>query len=74
MLFRSVLRNSLNIDSLYEGIKNRDFKEIYASFINQPLCSNLSNKDGQALFKKMVMNTKEYLTPFFDVNDLEQLK
>lgn len=67
------LRNLLNIDSLYEGIKKRDFQEIYASFINQPLCSNLSHQDGQVLFKQMVMNTKKYLTPFYNLNDLDKL-
>lgn len=69
-----VLRNLLNIESLYKGIKKRDFKTIYASFINQPLCSNISHQDGQALFKKMVLNTKAYLTPFYDLHDLDKLQ
>lgn len=69
-----VLRNLLNIESLYEGIKKRDFKTIYASFINQPLCSNISHQDGQALFKKMVLNTKAYLTTFYDLHDLDKLQ
>ncbi len=68
------LRNLLNIEGLYEGIKKRDFHKIFASFINQPLCSSLSPKEGLMLFKRMIINTKKCLEPFYDLKELEQLK
>lgn len=68
------LRNALNIDSLYEGIKKRNFQEIYAAFINQPLCSVLSDKEGKTLFTRMVMNTRKYVAPYFDLDKLAQLQ
>ena len=63
-----VLRNALNIEVCYEGIKKRDLDIIFSSFINQPLCSNLSIDDAKNLFKEMCYNTKEYLDPYFDLD------
>lgn len=60
-----IMRNLLNIETTYEGIKKRDFTLLFNAFMNQPLCSNLSLKDGERLFKEMIANTKEYLEPFF---------
>lgn len=60
-----VYRAANNIDSLYEGIKHRDFKEIFACFMNQALCSSLTIEDGKKLFKEMVLNTKAYLEPYY---------
>lgn len=60
-----VSRNCLNIDALYEGITERDLDKIFASFIDQPLCSSLTLEEGFDLFKEMVMNTREYLDEYF---------
>lgn len=60
-----VYRASNNIDALYEGIKNRDLNRIFACFMNQALCSNLSLEDGRTLFKKMIKNTRAYLDEFY---------
>ena len=63
-----ILRNCLNIDTTYEGIKNRDLNIIFNAFINQPLCSKLSLAEGRKLFKEMILNTKEYLDPYYDID------
>lgn len=65
-----VARCSGNIDVLSDGIAARDLDMIFASFMNQPLCSNLSLEDGKELFKEMINNTKEYLKPYF--NNIEK--
>lgn len=64
-----VYRNCVNIDGLYEGIKERDLNKIFLNFLNQPLCSRLSFGDGKALFKEMCFNTREYLSPYFDLEE-----
>lgn len=58
-----------NIDSLYEGIKERNLDKIFASFMNQALCSALTLEDGKALFKEMISNTKEYLKDYFPIEE-----
>lgn len=63
-----ISRNCLNIDTCYEGIKRRDLDLIFASFINQPLCSSLSEQEGRDLFKKMIDNTRKYLEPFYKLD------
>lgn len=63
-----VLRNCINIDTTYEGIKNRDLKTIYSAFINQPLLSGLGWKESGELFREMCLNTREYLDPYFDLD------
>ena len=65
-----IIRNALNIETCYEGIKNRDFKKIFNSFVNQSLCSSLSIEDARELFKKMVLNTNEYLKDYYDLNKI----
>ncbi len=60
-----VYRNGMNIETCYEGIKNRDMDEIFASFVNQPLLSRLSVDEAHSLFKEMVAATKEYLKDYF---------
>ncbi|MDE5855716.1 MAG: hypothetical protein K2H06_01580, partial [Anaeroplasmataceae bacterium] len=60
-----VEKASNNIDTLYEGIKNRDLDQIYACFMNQALCSSLSLEDGKKLFREMISNTKDYLLPYY---------
>lgn len=61
-----VSRASANVDTLYEGIKKRDFSIIFRSFVNQPLCSGLSLSEAEKLFKEMVDNTSTYLKEYFE--------
>jgi alpha-galactosidase len=63
-----VYRACINIDTCYEGIKERNLDKIYASFVNQPLCNTLTMEQSQALFKEMCYNTKEYLEEFYDLD------
>ncbi len=66
-----VLRNAQNIENAYYGIKNRDFRQIFEAFVNQPLCSGLALSDARELFVRMVKATDNYLRDYFP---LEQLK
>lgn len=69
-----VLRGLYNIEDCYEGIRERSFGKIFTSFINQPLCANLSKRRAYELFSKMVVNTRKYLDGFYDVDgELERL-
>lgn len=63
-----IIRNSYNIDTLYEGIKKRDLAVIFSSFINQPLCSTISLDEGKALFKEMLLATRKYLDQYFSID------
>ncbi|MDE5865008.1 MAG: alpha-glucosidase/alpha-galactosidase, partial [Lachnospiraceae bacterium] len=63
-----VYRNCVNIDTTYEGIKERDLKKIYLAFANQPLCNTLSMEQSKELFKEMCLNTREYLDEFFPID------
>lgn len=69
-----VNRASLNIDSCYEGIKNRDLNKIFNSFVNQALVSGIDRSKLLDLFKTMVLKTKEYLLPYYDLSQLDNLK
>jgi alpha-galactosidase len=63
-----VYRACVNIDTCYEGIKERNLDKIYASFANQPLCNSLSIEESRALFKEMCYNTRLYLDSYFDLD------
>ncbi|MDE6690406.1 MAG: alpha-glucosidase/alpha-galactosidase, partial [Clostridia bacterium] len=63
-----VMRNCLNIEALYDGIKRRDLNAIYQVFVNQPLCSTLTFAESRALFKEMCENTRGYLAPYYDLD------
>ena len=63
-----VQTNSINIETLYKGIKNRDLNVIFQSFINQPLLSGMSKENAKTLFCEMMKNTRVYLDPFYDLN------
>ena len=63
-----VMRNCLNIDATYEGIKERNLDKIFAAFVDQPLCCSLSIEDAKALFKEMVRNTREYLDDYYQID------
>lgn len=63
-----VLRGLYNIEDCYEGIKERDFGRIFTSFVNQPLCADLSKEQAYELFSDMVVNTRKYLNGYYDVD------
>ena len=60
-----VQRNCANIDLTCEGIRERDPDKLFAAFMNQPLCSNLTIGQGRELFAAMCENTREYLAPYY---------
>lgn len=62
-----VMRNLYNIEELFEGIKERNLDKIFSAFLNQPSCDGLTIDEGRALFKEMVLNTKDYLNEYFDL-------
>lgn len=64
-----VYKAANNIDTLYEGIKQRDFEKIFACFMNQALCSTLTLEEGRSLFKEMIKNTRTYLEDFYPTLD-----
>lgn len=63
-----VYRACVNIDTLYEGIKERDLNKIYVAFANQALCGTLTMEQSKNLFKEMCYNTREYLDEYFDLD------
>ncbi len=65
-----VSRASQNIDTCYEGIKNRDLQTIFNSFCNQALCDGIEREKLRELFIEMVNNTKEYLKDYYDLTTL----
>jgi len=67
-----VLRACLNVDDLYQGIKDRNLDGIFAAFVHQPLCSTLSLGDAKTLFRDMCWATREYLDPFYDLTQLPE--
>lgn len=62
-----VYRNGMNIETCYHGIKTRNLDEIFASFVNQPLCSKLTVDKAYSLFKEMVQATSPYLKDFYKI-------
>lgn len=60
-----VLRNALNIENTYCGIKARDTDRIFEAFVNQPLCSTLSISEARDLFDRMVLATDKYLKDYY---------
>jgi len=63
-----VHRCCVNVDTCYEGIRERNLGKIFASFANQPLCSSLTMEACQDLFREMCENTRSYLEPHFDLD------
>lgn len=61
--------NAMNIENCYLGIKNRNFDQIFQSFVNQPSLATLSVQQAKTLFAQMVAHTRNYLDEFFDVDD-----
>lgn len=65
-----VLRNAINIENTYNGIKERDFERIFEAFISQPLCGGLPVGDARELFRKMVRATEKYLKDYYPMERL----
>lgn len=63
-----VYRACQNVEDLYEGIKKRDKKILFAAFLNQALCGNLTLPQAEALFEEMCRNTEGCLTPYYDLD------
>ncbi|MCR4780737.1 MAG: alpha-glucosidase/alpha-galactosidase [Ruminiclostridium sp.] len=59
-----VLRNALNIENMYYGIKERRYDIVFEAFMNQPLCAGLGLADGRELFRRMVRSTEKYLKDY----------
>ena len=66
-----VLENALSIEACCAGIKARDLNGIFEAFMAQPICAELSRSDGEKLFREMVLATREYLDPWYDLSPLE---
>ncbi len=62
-----VYRACQNVEDLYEGIKKRDKKIVFAAFLNQALCGNLTLPAAEALFEEMCRNTQGCLSPHYDL-------
>ncbi len=65
-----VLRNAQNIENTYTGIKSRDLNQIFESFLAQPLCSCLTRAEGETLFREMIIGTRTYLEPWYDLSQI----
>ncbi len=65
-----VLRNALNIENTYYGIKERRFDRIFEAFMNQPLCAGLTLENGRELFRRMVRATEGYLKDYYPMEKL----
>ena len=66
-----ILRNTLNNNLLYEGIKERDLNKIFNSFKNQPFLDTLTLEEKKNLFKEMVRGTRKYLDKYYDLSKLD---
>lgn len=66
-----VLRNAVNIENTYHGIKNRDLHRIFEAFVNQPLCSGLRLDQAKELFASMVNATAGYLEEYYPLDRLK---
>lgn len=62
-----VYRACQNVEDLYDGIRRRDRRTIFAAFVNQALCGNLTLPQAESLFAEMCRNTRGSLKPFFDL-------
>lgn len=64
-----VLRNAMNFETTYYGIKERDLDVIFEAFVNQPLCSSLPLCEARELFGKMISATRNYLEDHYDISE-----
>lgn len=59
-----------SLEECYQGIKNRDLNLIFEAFMAQPMVADLARSDGEKLFREMVLGTREYLDPFYDLSGM----
>ena len=59
-----------SLEECYQGIKARDLNRIFDAFMAQPMVCDLSRADGEKLFREMVVGTREYLDPYYDLSAL----
>ena len=59
-----------SLEECYQGIKTRDLNRIFNAFMAQPMVCDLSRADGKELFREMVLGTREYLDPWYDLHSL----
>lgn len=65
-----VMKCAESVEACYAGIKARDLNRIFEAFMAQPMCSELPRAKGEALFREMVLGTREYLDPWYDLGTL----
>ena len=65
-----VLKCAESVEACYAGIKARDLEKIFDAFMAQPMVSELSRGTGEALFREMVLGTREYLDLWYDLKGL----
>lgn len=66
---KMVRKCSDNVDLTVSSIMNRDLNGLFEAFYNQNLCENLSKREAKELFAKMSYATREYLDPFFSLDE-----
>ena len=62
-----VEQNARNIEALYAAIRARDLEAACRVFLAQPLLSRLDERQGRALFAKMVRATAGCLAPWYEL-------
>ncbi len=70
-IYPMVVRIVSEQENISDAVEKRDLKKIFNIFINDPLVT-CSLEDAKALFKEMVLNTKEYLKDY-DLSKLEEI-
>lgn len=61
-----------SLEDCYAGIKARDLNRIFSAFMAQPMIKDLSGADGEKLFREMILGTREYLDPWYDLKEIEE--
>jgi galacturan 1,4-alpha-galacturonidase len=56
-----ITKHVMNQETVLKAALNKDKKLAFTAFMNDPLCSTLSLKEGASLYDEMLKNTKEYL-------------
>lgn len=69
-VLQMVAQNAENIENTYYGIKERSLEKIFAAFMAQPLCCDLTWSEGEELFKNMIKGTEKYLSPYYDLRGI----
>ena len=69
-----MLKIYANLGTLYvmPTLGTVELDKIFAAFMNQALCGSLTWEEGEALFREMCENTRDYLEPHFDLEHFFQ--